>query len=132
MELTIYTDGGSRNNPGKAAIGIIILGKERVEYKEYIGIKTNNQAEYHAVIKALEIAKEMKAKKLNFFLDSQLVVNQLLCKFQVSNADIKILYNKVRALENNFESITYTHVKRENPNIQEADKLVNQALDQNQ
>ena len=77
-KLIIFTDGGARNNPGPAGIGIVIMDENKKivkTHKEYIGEKTNNEAEYGALIKALELV-EGKAEKLEFFLDSQLVINQ--------------------------------------------------------
>jgi len=129
-KLIIYTDGGARNNPGPAGIGIVIMDSSRnvIEtYKEYIGEKTNNQAEYQALIKALELAKE-KSKNLEFYLDSQLVVNQAKGLFKVKNSEIRNLLFKVKTLEQNFTNIAYYFVPREQN--KEADKLVNQAIDE--
>ncbi len=129
-KLIIYTDGGARNNPGPAGIGIVIqneTGKIIKEHKEYIGEKTNNQAEYLALIKALELAKG-EAKNLEFFLDSQLVVNQAKGLYKVKNSEIRDLLFKVRILEQNFEEIKYNLIPREKNKL--ADKLVNQAIDE--
>lgn len=129
-KLIIYTDGGARNNPGPAGIGIIIKdinGNILQEYDEYIGEKTNNQAEYLALIKALELAKE-KTKKIDFFLDSQLVVNQAKGIFKVKNSGIRELLFKVRLLEQSFDEIIYTFIPREKN--KEADKLVNKAINE--
>lgn len=130
-KLIIYTDGGARNNPGPAGIGIVIkdeTGNVLETHKEYIGEKTNNQAEYEALIKALELAKD-KAEKLEIFLDSQLVVNQVKGHYKVKNADIRNYLFKIRTLEQNFEDISYNLVPREENKL--ADKLVNQAIDEN-
>jgi ribonuclease HI len=75
-ELIIFTDGGSRGNPGKSAIGIVILDKNNkiiLTHKEFLGIGTNNQAEYKAIIKALKLAKQFNPKKLRFILTAKLL-----------------------------------------------------------
>jgi len=128
-KLVIYTDGGARNNPGPAGIGIVIRNKDgqTVEtYKEYIGEKTNNQAEYEALIKALELAQN-KASELELYLDSQLVVNQAKGLFKIKNGDIRELMFKIKTLEQSFEKITYNLIPREKN--KDADRLVNQAID---
>lgn len=129
-KLIIYTDGGARNNPGPAGIGIVIQSEngELIEkYKEYIGERTNNQAEYEALIKALELVKG-GAEKLEIFLDSELVVNQVKGLYKVKNSDIRDLLFNLRILEQNFEEINYTLIPREKNKL--ADKLVNQAIDE--
>jgi len=129
-KLIIYTDGGARNNPGPAGIGIVIQGedgKEIQKYKEYIGEKTNNQTEYAALIKAMELVSG-KAEKLEFFLDSELVVNQVKGLYKVKNADIRELMFRLRTLEQDFEEINYNLIPREKN--KKADKLVNQAIDE--
>ena len=132
--MFVYTDGGARGNPGKAAIGIILLDEnERVveEYKEKIGIKTNNEAEYTAVIKALELCKKY-AKKVHIYSDSELVVRQLNGEYRIRKKELKELFEQVEKAEKEFEEVSYSNVKRENEFIQEADRLVNRALDENE
>lgn len=129
-KLTIYTDGGARNNPGPAGIGIVIKnenGETIKTYKEYIGEKTNNQAEYEALLRALELVKG-EAEKLEIFLDSQLVVNQAKSIYRAKNGDIKNLLFKLRILEQNFKEVQYNLIPREQN--READKLVNRAIDE--
>lgn len=128
--LNIFCDGGARGNPGPAAYGFVVLenGKVLHEEGEYIGIATNNFAEYTAVIAALKwLTRSYKGEDLNFFLDSQLVVSQLSGLYKVKNAAIRNLVFEVRTLENEFGQIKYNHVKREQN--KEADRLVNLALD---
>ncbi len=130
-EVYIYTDGGSRNNPGKAAIGIIIFNKDKtklIETGEYIGIATNNQAEYKAVIKALKIAKKF-SDNIILSSDSQLIVMQLTGKYKVKNKNLINLYGEVKKLENKYDEVEYRHVKRDNRYIRLADKIVNKVLD---
>ncbi|OGJ21742.1 hypothetical protein A3K73_06900 [Candidatus Pacearchaeota archaeon RBG_13_36_9] len=130
--LFVYSDGGARGNPGKAAIGIIILdedGKVIEEHKEFVGIKTNNEAEYLAVIKALELAKKY-SKKVHLHSDSELVVRQLNGEYKINKKELKELFEQVEKSEKEFEEVSYQNVPRENEYIQEADKLVNRALDE--
>ena len=129
-KLTIYTDGGARNNPGPAGIGAILKDENDelvVSISEYIGEATNNQAEYKAVIAALEKAKELGAIEVELFMDSQLVCEQLKGKYKVKNKDLAPLFVKVYNLSIGFKKILYKHVRREFN--KEADKLVNIAID---
>jgi ribonuclease HI len=130
-ELLIYTDGGSRGNPGPSASGYVIQDdKERLIFEDgkYLGITTNNQAEYQAVKLALEKALELDAKRLSFRLDSQLVVNQLNGVYQIKNRDLWPIHQSIMVLANKFEKVTFTHVRREFN--QEADAMVNKILDE--
>ena len=130
-KLCLYTDGGSRGNPGPAALGIVVAderGRIIEEYSEYLGRKTNNEAEYHAVIKALELAKRFSAREVIITLDSQLVVNQLKGKYKIKKKHLEKLVHRVREKEKGFYKVCYVHVRRENPYIQKADRLVNQKL----
>jgi ribonuclease HI len=127
MKLKIFTDGGARGNPGPGGIGVVIKYDDKVlEFSKFIGNSTNNQAEYKAVILALEEAKKIKAKEIDFYLDSELVVNQLNKKYKIKNQDLSLLFIQIWNLSSNFNKITYTHIKREQN--KEADKLVNKAL----
>lgn len=129
-KIRIYTDGGARNNPGPAGIGIVIKNKKDqvIEtHKEYIGERTNNQAEYEAIIKALEISKE-KAEVVECYLDSQLVVNQAKGLYKAKNSDIRELLFKLKINEAPFKEVTYTFIPREQN--KEADALVNEAIDE--
>ena len=128
--LKINCDGGSRGNPGPAAYGFVIRDGPNIikEGSGYIGITTNNVAEYTAVIEALGWLKEKKTKSdINFFLDSQLVVSQLNGIYKVKNSKIRELVIKVHELEAAFGKIIYYHIPREENS--DADKLVNMALD---
>lgn len=137
-DLMVYCDGGARGNPGPAAIGFVIKDKKDkiyIKVSKFIGKSTNNIAEYTGVIKALEsISKNKKKlpkdiKKINFYLDSMLVVNQLNGRFKVKNSNLQYQIIKVRGLENKIKaSIFYHFIPREKNFI--ADQLVNQALDQ--
>ncbi|MFC1640624.1 ribonuclease HI family protein [Patescibacteria group bacterium] len=131
MKLKSYSDGGSRNNPGPAGIGGVLLGEddEIIEsLSEYIGTATNNEAEYQALIHMLELAIEQNTDQLDCFLDSELVVRQAKGEYRVKDAKLKPLFVKLKQLEAVLPVVTYNHVPREEN--EEADKRVNQALDE--
>jgi ribonuclease HI len=133
-KLFVYTDGGARGNPGPAAIGVVILDENKKiikKYKKCLGKATNNQAEYNAVIAALKIVKSLEAKEVSFFLDSELVCKQINGEYSINNENLKILNEKVNELISSIQStITFCNVPRDNEHIQEADALVNEALDE--
>ncbi len=126
--LIIHTDGGARGNPGPSGVGVVlnIAGKIK-KYSEYIGRATNNQAEYKALIFALEKAKALKPEKIQCYLDSELIVKQLNGIYKIKNKDLKPLFNQIITLSANFAKISFSHIPREKN--KEADKLVNQAID---
>jgi len=135
--LLIFTDGGARGNPGPAAIGFIIkdnYGEVLVELGKFIGRATNNVAEYQAVIEALTWLKnnyqrkELSNYQINFFLDSNLVVNQLNGRFKIKDAKLKNLIIKVRCLEKEINGKIFYHFIPRQKN-HHADFLVNQTLD---
>lgn len=131
--LKVYTDGGARGNPGPAAIGVVFYdagGNEVASLHSTIGSTTNNQAEYRAVIAALEYADRhgWQNRPLEINLDSQLVVEQLGGKYKVKNHDIQPLHKKIGDLvENRPGGVRFTHVLR--AQNRRADELVNAALD---
>lgn len=132
LTLYIYTDGGCRGNPGPGAIGIVFFNecKDKIaEYKECIGDCTNNQAEYRALIKALELATAHCRKKLMCFSDSELLIKQLSGAYRIKNEKLRELFYILKDREKAFEEVVYNHTKRENQFIQHADSLVNEALD---
>lgn len=130
QKLQIFTDGGARKNPGPAGIGVVIWsGNELVgRHKAYIGEATNNQAEYRAVILALEEAKKIGAPELEFFLDSELVVKQTNREYKVKDKDLAPLFVQVWNLSLGFKKVTFQYIPREKN--KEADKLVNEAIDE--
>ncbi len=125
----LFTDGGSRGNPGPAAIGGVIYenDQEIAHFSKYLGTGTNNQAEYTALLTGLELAKKHKINNLQCFLDSELVVKQLNKEYRVKDADLAKLFVKVWNLAQEFENVSFNHVRREFN--KEADRLVNLALD---
>lgn len=144
MQIQVFTDGGSRGNPGQAAIGAVIsfqnsvVGQKQekiIKIGKRIGVATNNEAEYTAVVEALQNLKlqianlKSPVEKIQFFIDSNLVVNQLNGLFKVKNERMRMFLLQIRQLEAEIKiPVFYTHVPREKN--KEADFLVNQALDE--
>lgn len=127
----IYSDGGSRGNPGPSATGFVIMNAKEetiTDGGEYLGITTNNQAEYQAVYAALQKALELGIKNVDFRLDSNLVVNQLNGIYKIKNRDLWPIYEKIKELEGQFNRISFTHVRREFNRL--ADGIVNKVLDE--
>lgn len=127
--LAAYTDGGSRGNPGPAAIAAILQADNSkiYEYGEFIGEATNNEAEYKALIMALLKAKMLKAKIVNCYLDSELVVKHLNHQYRLKDEKIIPLFIKIWNLMFDFEKVTFSHIPREKN--KKADALVNKILD---
>ena len=131
-KIQIFSDGGSRGNPGPGAIGFAIFENSEVIYKHgaTISVCTNNQAEYQAVLDALlYVGKNIPDAQIEFFIDSELVVKQLNGEYKVKNQKLKPLFLKIR--ESVIElggSVTFAHVRREKNKL--ADSLVNKALDE--
>ena len=133
MNCTIYTDGGSLNNPGQAAYAFVIYFDNKLEFQhsEAIGIATNNIAEYTGLIKALEklleYKKTTKIDKIFVYADSELMVKQVNGLYKVKNGELQTKVFLVRGLEQELGiPITYTHVLREKNKL--ADSLVKKAL----
>jgi len=126
----IYTDGGSRGNPGPSAIGAVVGGKE---YGKAIGHTTNNVAEYSAVVFALKKAKQLLTKKVaketdvELRTDSELLVKQMNAEYKIKDTDLQPLFIEVWNLMQDFKSVAFIHITREKN--KKADSLVNRALD---
>lgn len=129
--LTIYSDGGSRGNPGPSASGYVIYrdGKQLESGGQYIGITTNNQAEYTAVLLGLQAACKYAdaSSTVQFYMDSMLVVNQMNGVYKIKNRDLWPIHQKIRELMKEFNSVHFSHVYRDD-NIA-ADAEVNKILD---
>jgi ribonuclease HI len=128
--LTINFDGGSRGNPGPAAIGVVVRdgsGEVVEELGERIGEATNNVAEYRALLRGIELAAEHGGTELELIGDSELVVQQVDGKFKVKNAGLKPLHADVKRALQGFDSWSIRHVRRAKNAA--ADRLVNEALD---
>lgn len=126
----LYTDGGARGNPGPAATGFLVYDQDDqlvASGSEYLGIATNNLAEYKALISGLKLALDHNVTDLSCFLDSELVVKQLKGEYRVKHPDLKPLFAEVMELRGKFERLSFTHVPRSQN--KEADRLVNEELD---
>lgn len=128
--LQVHCDGGSRSNPGHAAYGFVVKSDSKIIKREggYIGITTNNIAEYEAVVKALSwLEKDFKGEDLEFYLDSNLVVSQLNGLFKVKNSKLRDYVVKIRTLLPSFKTVSFSYI----PRLQnkQADQMVNIALD---
>lgn len=135
-KIIVYTDGGSRGNPGPAGVGVVIANEKNKTIKKYskeIGIRTNNEAEYDAVIFALQKLKQLfgknKTKDLDveFRVDSQLIARQLGGKYKIEEEKLFPLFIKIWNLKMNFGAISFVEIPREQN--KEADKLANEAMD---
>jgi ribonuclease HI len=129
-ELILYTDGGSRGNPGPSAAGYVIMNHDNkvlVKRGIYLGITTNNQAEYTALRLGLEELLKMRVRKVHIYMDSMLVVNQMLGVFKVKNRDLWPVHDAIKGLVGKFDHVTFTQVPRALNKL--ADAAVNESLD---
>lgn len=132
MKLQVYSDGASRGNPGVSAIAYMVLDEEnRVleRHSIYLGVRTNNQAEYEALLSALKSASKFDGDEVECYLDSELVVKQLNGEYKVRNENLRILWLKVQEFKQRFRKMSFTYLPRTNLQIQEVDRLANHALD---
>jgi ribonuclease HI len=130
--LVLYSDGGARGNPGPAAAAFLALEHTEVitASSRFLGIRTNNQAEYEGLISALEYAINAGADEVICYLDSELVGRQMKGEYSVKNLELRRLYLKAHALRVRFKKAEFFNVARTNSFIQKADALVNQTLDE--
>lgn len=127
---TMFADGGSRGNPGPAASGAVLFDEQQqvlAEVSAYLGVTTNNQAEYHAIVIGLQKALDLGVNHLDVFLDSELAVKQLNGEYKVKNPGLAKKFIEVHNLRSQFSHITFSHVRREKNT--HADRLVNEELD---
>jgi ribonuclease HI/pterin-4a-carbinolamine dehydratase len=131
-EVQLYADGGSRGNPGPSASGYVLLdmsGRIALKQGEYIGITTNNQAEYQALKLGLEHAlHDFQARQVHVYMDSMLVVNQMKNIFKIKNRELWPVHNACVELVKKFEKVSFDHVPRELNKL--ADEEVNKAMDE--
>ena len=130
VKAIIYTDGGSRGNPGPSALGVVVTeesGKVLKEYSHYLGEVTNNQAEYEAVIFALQKAKQLRIKEVELRVDSELIGRQLLGMYKIKDPDLQPLFIKAWNLRLDYDKVDIKIIPREQN--KKADKLVNRELD---
>jgi ribonuclease HI len=127
----VYTDGGSRGNPGDSSCAFVICNLDDTVVEKsgyYMGMATNNQAEYYGMIKGLERARELGIDEIDLYSDSQLVVNQMNGFYKVKNQELAPLHQQLKVLVDSFEKVSFTHIPRELNKI--ADKEVNRILDE--
>ena len=135
MKITIYTDGGSRGNPGPSAVGVVVSKENQIikTYSEFIGEATNNETEYQAVVFALKKAKLLFGKKkakemeIEVLMDSELAIKQLNHEYKIKEEKLQLLFIKVWNLILDFKKVSFKHISREKN--KQADRLVNEALD---
>ncbi len=129
MHCVLFTDGGSRGNPGPAGAGYVLYQDKDIKHKgsKYLGKKTNNEAEYSALVLGLEKAIELGFKDLEVNMDSELIVKQMRGEYKVKNKNLIALFANVIALTNKFDNISFKHIRREKNEL--ADELVNEVLD---
>lgn len=125
----LFFDGCSKSNPGPAGVGAVLYknGQEIRAQSNFIGLQTNNVAEYMALIKGLDMVMKLNIKSLHVKGDSLLVINQMKGDWAVKHPNMIPLYEEAKHLEKSFDKITYEHVKRNNNN--RADKLANDSID---
>ncbi len=129
-EVKLYTDGGSRGNPGPSASGYVLMTMTNVvvfQGGQYLGVTTNNQAEYNALKIGLQEAISRGSRYVHVYMDSLLVVNQMKGIYKIKNPDLAPVYHSIKALLRHFEKVSFTHVPRELNKL--ADGMVNEILD---
>ena len=129
--LRIFSDGGSRGNPGPSAYAIVVTenGKIIHEHSEFLGIHTNNYAEYRGLIAGLSFAANHGAREVEFVMDSQLVIKQMNGEYKVKSPDMLELYKDAKALASLIPSVKFSNVRRSELLIPRADALLNEEMD---
>lgn len=128
--LKMYTDGGSRGNPGDAGIGVAIFDEADnpvAEISRYIGTQTNNAAEYYALVRGLEEAISLQAGWVDIYMDSELVVKQIKGEYQVKSESLKPLHEIAKAYLKRLHGYSISHIRRNGNKL--ADKLANDGMD---
>jgi ribonuclease HI/ADP-ribose pyrophosphatase YjhB (NUDIX family) len=128
-KVLVYSDGGSRGNPGPSAAGFVVMNVQEHVIHEggvYLGIATNNIAEYQGVRLGLEKALELGAREVEFYIDSMLVVNQMKGVYTIKNRELWPIHERILELMSQFDRVTFAHVKREYNQL--ADGMVNKIL----
>lgn len=131
--LVVRTDGASRGNPGHAAAGVVIQtaeGQVVAKEKRYLGVMTNNQAEYRALLLGLTAVAAYHPSRVSVYMDSELVVKQMRGEYKVRDEGLQDLWREARALAAKLPGVTFTHVRRGMNAV--ADQLANEALDERQ
>ncbi len=131
MRVTAYSDGGSRGNPGPSAYAIVVTSEGRIlhEHAEFLGVHTNNYAEYRGLIAAINKVIELGADEAEFVMDSQLVIRQMTGKYKVRNPDMTALHADAESLASLIPKVSYRNVRRLEEFIPLADALLNTEMD---
>lgn len=131
--ITVYSDGGSRGNPGKSAFAIVVTEDGEVvhEHAEFLGVHTNNYAEYRGLIAGISKVLEMGAEEAEFVMDSQLVIRQMTGQYKVKSPDMMALHDDARALSSMIPKVSFRNVRRSEELIPRADALLNAEMDRN-
>jgi len=131
MSLKIYSDGGSRDNPGHSAFAVVVCKDDKIIHKfsQYIGIGTNNAAEYRGLIYAIGYAIDSEEDDVEFIMDSKLVTEQMKGKFKVRSENLIKLHEDAKAMASSIRNVRFTHRRRSDPMITMADALLNIELD---
>ena len=127
--FNVYIDGAAVPNPGPSGVGVVICDEKKKKIKEakkYIGLASNNVAEYKALIQGLKESKKLLAQSVNIFSDSELLVNQMNGKFRINDEDLRRLSQQAKTLEGKFEKVTYRLIGRNENRL--ADQLANSAI----
>lgn len=127
----VYSDGGSRGNPGPSAYAIVVTkdGKTVHEHAEFLGVHTNNYAEYRGLIAGISKALELGADEVEFVMDSQLVIKQMTGQYRVKSPDMLALHEDAKNLASMIPKVTFTNVRRSERLIPRADALLNAEMD---
>jgi ribonuclease HI len=132
VKVKVYSDGGARGNPGDAAYAYIICADDGRMIKQdsrYIGIATNNEAEYSGLLAGLEEAWNLGATEIDVIMDSELVIKQMRGEYRVKAKNLRPYFEEAKKRISGFERISFSHVRREDETISRADSLLNQELD---
>ncbi|MGH7765648.1 MAG: ribonuclease HI family protein [Candidatus Dormibacteraceae bacterium] len=128
--IRVFTDGASRGNPGPAGLGVVIEDDQGMRLRglhRWLGVMTNNEAEYHALIEGLKAVSEWNPDRLELYLDSKLVVEQVSGRYKIKKAELQALCRQAVELKTKFTEVVITHVEREKN--RGADALANMAID---
>lgn len=129
----VYSDGGSRGNPGKSAFAIVVTENGRIvhEHAEFLGVHTNNYAEYRGLIAGISKVIDLGGNEAEFVMDSQLVIRQMTGQYKVKSPDMKVLHDDAVALSALIPKVSFRNVRRSEEFIPRADALLNAEMDRN-
>ncbi|MCL2143155.1 MAG: ribonuclease HI family protein [Methanomassiliicoccaceae archaeon] len=132
MTIKIYSDGGARGNPGPSAFAVVVCKDNKIihQHSEFIGINTNNVAEYRGLIYAAGYAIDSHEDDVEFIMDSKLAIEQMKGRYKVKAKSIVPLYLDAKAMTSGIRNVKFTHVRRSDPMITVADSLLNRKMDE--